>query len=295
MVLAERQHGIVAHHQLLAMGFSASMVNRWVDGGRLFRRYRGVFSTGRSVISQEGHWLAAVLAIGRGAFLSHGSAGQLQGLISRRERLALHVSIQGRKRREVPGIVTHRPRNLDFRDTTTRLQIPTTTAARTVWDLASTLSSLQTRRAFERAEGSDMPIRPRLAQLLEASPNRRGAGKIRQLLAELPLPLSETRSWLEGLLLTTCRDHGLPLPAVNVPLLGYEVDFLWPEARFVVEADGGDHLNPEQRDRDNARDITLGRAGYLVRRYSSGAMGNGEAVTGEVLAILAERLPNNQP
>jgi very-short-patch-repair endonuclease len=85
------------------------------------------------------------------------------------------------------------------------------------------------------------------------------------------------------------------VPAVDVPLLGYEVDFLWPEARFVVEADGGDHLDPEQRDKDNARDIALGRAGYLVRRYSSGAMGSGEAVARDVLAILAEPLHGNWP
>jgi very-short-patch-repair endonuclease len=102
------------------------------------------------------------------------------------------------------------------------------------------------------------------------------------------LPLAETRTWLEELLLTICRDHSLPLPAVNVQVLGYEVDFLWPAARFVVEADGGDHRG-RQRDRDNQRDITLARAGYLVRRYSSRAMGDERAVATEVLEILAER------
>ena len=173
---------------------------------------------------------------------------------------------------------------------TARHRIAATTATRTVWDLATVFTALQTRRAFEQAEKLHLLQRPRLAQLLEASPSRKGAGTIRKLLAERPLPLAETRSWLEELLMRICRDHGLPVPAVSVPLLGYEVDFLWPAAKFVVEADGGDHLDRAQRDEDNSRDIAFGRAGYLVRRYSSGAMADEDAVAAEVLEILAERL-----
>jgi hypothetical protein len=130
-----------------------------------------------------------------------------------------------------------------------------------------------------------------MAELLSASPNRKGAGVIRKLLAESPLPLAETRSWLEELLVFTCREHSLPLPAINVPLLGHEVDFLWPDARYVVEADGSDHLDPVQRDSDNDRDIALARAGYLVRRYSYRAMLRRREVAAEVLTILRERIP----
>ncbi len=78
---------------------------------------------------------------------------------------------------------------------------------------------------------------------------------------------------------------------MNVPPLGYEVDFLWERQRFVIEADGGDHLHPSQRDRDNERDAALGRAGYLVRRYSSRAMRREVAVAEEVRSTLAERKP----
>ena len=288
--IAARQHGIVSRGQLLDLGFAGSTIHGWLRAGHLHRLHRGVYSVGHTLVSQEGRWLAAVLASGPGSFLSHGPAGQLQGIVSRRERLALHVSLLASSDRRPKGIVTHRPRSLDPRDTTTRLRIPTTTPTRTVWDLATTLPPLQTRRAFEQAEKLHLLIRPRLAQLLAASPSRKGAGTIRELLADRPLPLAETRSWLEELLLRICGDHGLPVPAVNVPLLGYEVDFLWPAARFVVEADGSDHLDPGRRDQDNERDIALGRAGYLVRRYSYRAMGREESVATEVLEILAERL-----
>ena len=74
-----------------------------------------------------------------------------------------------------------------------------------------------------------------------------------------------------------------------MPLLGWEVDFLWERERLVVEADGGDHLAPRQRDRDNERDATLGRAGYLVRRYGPTPARKRSGFAAELTAILAER------
>jgi hypothetical protein len=121
-------------------------------------------------------------------------------------------------------VVTHVSRNLDPRDVTGHLGIPTTTGTRTVWDLATVLSPTGLRRAFEQAEKLRILDRERLRALLAASPSRKGAGLIRRLLAEAALPLEETRSRLEELILELCRDEGLPLPAVNVPLLGWEVD-----------------------------------------------------------------------
>ena len=140
------------------------------------------------------------------------------------------------------------------RDVTRHLGIPTTTGTRTVWDLATVLSPTGLRRAFEQAEKLRVLDRERLRALLAASPSRKGAGLIRRLLAETALPLGETRSRLEELILELCRDEGVPLPAVNVPLLGWEVDFLWEREWFVVEADGGDHLQPAAaRPRQRAR------------------------------------------
>lgn len=204
--------------------------------------------------------------------------------------VALHVSCSNHGNRAPAGIVTHRPRSLPPADTTVRLGIPVTTPTRTVWDLATCLSPAPLRRAFEQAEKFRLLDRQRLGALLAATPNHRGAGTLRALLTERSIPLSETRSWLEDLALKTCRDHGLPRPAVNVPVLGCEVDLLWEAAAFVVEADGDDHLSPSQRDRDNERDVALARGGYLVRRYSSRAMSRADEVAAEIAAILAERL-----
>lgn len=288
--LAARQHGIVARRQLLLGGFSTDQVKGLVRAGVLHPIHRGVYAVGHANVSREGRWMAAVLATGPDSVLSHTPAGQLQGIVGHRERAALHVSVPGRNGRSIAGIITHRPRALPPADTTVRLGIPVTTGTRTVWDLATVLSPIALRRAFEQAEKLGALDRERLAALLAAQPNHRGTGALRELVGDPPLPLGETRSRLEEIVLEVCRDHSLPPPAVNVPLLGFEVDFLWEEARFVVEADGAGHLSRPQRDRDNERDIALGRAGYLVRRYTSRAIGRGGAVATEIASVLAERL-----
>ncbi len=289
-VVAARQHGVISRRQLRELGAPASRVQRWAADGHLHRVFRGVYAVGHARISAEGRWMAAVLACGPGAFLSHGPGGQLLGIVGRRERPALHVSLAGGADRSPAGIVTHRPRELEPADTTVRHGIPVTTGTRTVWDLAATLTALQTRRAFEQAEKLGLLDRSRLGALRTAAPNRRGAGVVRALLAERQLPLAETRSRLEEIVLEICHDAGLPLPLVNVPLLGWEVDFLWPAAQLVVEADGGDHLLAARRDRDNERDAALGRAGYLVRRFSFPATRDRDAVAAELRGLLAERL-----
>lgn len=288
--VAARQHGVVDLEDLARAGVPRVTAALWVLEGRLHRLYPGVFSVmPPQLLSAEGHWLAGVKASGSRAALSHAPAGQLQWIVDRALRRALHVTIDDRTRRRPRGIVIHRPRVISPVDVTERVGIPVTTPTRTVWDLAATDLPSVTRRAYERAEARGSIDREHLKALLDACPNHPGAGLIRRLLAQRHLPLEAVRTWLEGLLLHVCSEYGLPLPAVNVPLLGYEADFLWERERFVVEADGGDHLTPRQRDKDNERDFVFGRADYLVRRYSSRAMEREAAVAQEVMSILEKR------
>ena len=228
-----------------------------------------------------------MLACGPGAALSFGAAGQCRGILPARQRFAVHVSVPRSSGANPDGVAVHRVRSLT--DVSLHRGIPTTTATRTVWDLASVLTPLQVRRAFEQAEKLRVLDRERLAALRAAAPSRRGAAVIRQLLAEAPLPLEATRSWLEEVIAETCRDNSLPPPAINAPLLGWEVDFLWERERFVVEADGGDHLSRRQRRIDNERDAQLGRAGFLVRRFEYHAAVDRDAVAAELVLILRER------
>lgn len=288
--IAARQHAVVTRAGLLAAGCASSTIDDWVRVGHLHRIHRGVYSiVPPSMLTREGCWLAAVLACGKGSALSHEAAGQLAWIIDAARRVGLHVSVPGDRRPRVPGVVTHRPVALEPIDLTTRRGIPTTTRTRTVWDLAYVLSPAGTRRAFHQAEKRHDLDRRRLRALVESAPSRRGSGTIRELLLAGSIPLDRTRSTLEDIIVELCDEHALPMPQVNVQLLGYEVDFLWERERFVIEADGGDHLNEEQRDKDNARDAALTRARYLVRRFTWWAVRDRRAVAAEILAVLKER------
>ena len=288
--IARRQHGVITYGQLVDAGLSPSTISRWAQAGHLHRLHRGVYAVGHTNLSRHGRWLAAVLACGGDAALSHGASARLQTLELTSRLGTIHVSVPAGSKRRPPGILVHRPRRLEAVDVTTRFAIPTTTATRTLFDLASTVSPRELRGLFERAEYLEALDRPRLRALLDGATGRRGLGTLRDLLGFRPLPLAETRSRLERIVLGICRTHDLPVPLVNVPLLGYVADFLWPAARFAVEADGGHHRGA-QRDRDNARDVLHGRAGYLVRRYSGEALADEAAVAAEILEILRERLP----
>ena len=287
--LAARQHGVVATRQLVELGVGRSTIRSWVGSARLHPLHRGVFAVGHRRLTPDGIWMAAVLACPHGSALGYTAAGKHRGILRRSERVAAHVIVPGTSKLSVPGIVTHSTRDLPLTDVSLHRGIPTTTATRTVWDLASVLTPLQVRRAFEQAEKLRVLDRERLEALRAAAPSRRGAAVIRQLLAEAPLPLEATRSWLEEVIVETCRDNSLPLPAIAVPLLGWEVDFLWERERFVVEADGGDHLSRRQRRLDNERDAQLGRAGLLVRRFEYHAAIDRSAVAAEIVLILRER------
>jgi very-short-patch-repair endonuclease len=281
---------VITLDDLRDAGVPPSTARGWAASGRIHRLHRGVFTVVPPVLlSQEGRWLAAVLACGRGAVLSHGAAAQLLGILPRRDRPGIHVSLVDRRRIRPAGIIIHRPRRLERCDLITRRRIPVTSATRTIFDQASRTGASDLRAQFEQAEYLELLDRPRLNELLTDATGRRGLGHLGELAGFTPLPLSRVRSGLERIVLTLCRTHSLPTPAVNVPLLGYEVDFLWEAARLVVEADGGRHVG-ERRERDNERDLALQRAGYLVRRYTEQALGDADAIAGELLAILRERL-----
>lgn len=287
--IVQRQYGVLSTQQLRAAGLSSATITEWVAAGHLHRLRRGVYAVGRSNVAREGQFMAAVLVGGAGAVLSHTSAARHLGLDRTQAAGTIHLSLPRSNKRQPRGILVHRPRSLEPIDVTKRFSIPTTTATRTLFDLTASLSANELRKRFERAEFLEILDRARLRALLAGSTGHKGLGNLRTLAGYKPLPLSRIRSRLEGIILLTCRTYSLPLPAVNVPLLDYEVDFLWPEAHFVVEADGGQHRG-EQRSKDNERDVTLARAGYLVRRYSEEVLGDERSLAAEIRDILRERL-----
>jgi very-short-patch-repair endonuclease len=265
--LAARQHGVVAHRQLIELGLRPKAIQYRLATGRLHRVYPGVYAVGHRALSRHGRWLAAVLACGEQALLSHRSAAALWGL-RRGAPGRIDVTAPGRSRHGLPGIAVHRVRRLHPDDRARRESIPVASVARTLLDLAEVLGSQELERAFEDAERLRLLDLRAIDGVMRRSRGRRGLRPLRKLLADLA-PAPHTRSELERSFVELCRDHELRAPGINALVNGYEVDMLWPEQRVIVELDGhAFHHTRAAFERDRLRDAALQLAGYRVVRLT---------------------------
>ena len=211
--------------------------------------------------------MAAVLACGPRAVLSHRSAGRLWGLMQSSSSY-IEVTATGRSKREA-GIVVHRSRVLHPDDRTTLHGIPVTSLARTVVDLAEVLHPGRLPDALHQAEVRRLlDLRAIKAALGRVPGRRRGAALLEALAAYRP-ENHATESEGERLLLQLCRDHQLPMPRSNQLVNGYRVDALWPEARLAVEFDGAEfHHTRRAFHADRLRDRALAADGIQVLRVT---------------------------
>jgi very-short-patch-repair endonuclease len=266
--LAHRQHGRVAHRQLRELGFTTEAIRRRVESRRLIRLYRGVYAVGHASETAHGAWIAAVLACGDGAVLSHRSAAALYGILSD-ARATIDVTTK-RGRAGHPGIRLHRVRTLHEEDVTVVDGIPVTSVARTLLDLAETVPLRLLRRAVEQAEKLGLFDLTAVERVIARSSGRRGVKPLRAVLAERIVP-ADVRSELERLLPEICRAAGLPQPALNVSVAGRVVDALFAREKVVVELDGYRwHRSPAELERDDETIVALKLAGYRVLRFTYG-------------------------
>lgn len=267
--LAERQHGVVSIEQLLATGLGHGAIKYRMRCGRLHRLYRGVYAVGHRRLSREGRWLAAVLALGPGAALSHSSAAALRDL-RRSDAAQIHVTVpSGAGRLKRRGIVVHRSRTLRADDVQTIDGIPVTTVARTLLDLAGRLADGPLERVVERAQTLRWFDARAVSTVIERAPTRPGATKLARVIARIADEPVLTRSQLEIRMRDLLDAHDLERPAVNAFVDGREVDFLWRRLRLIVETDGHEtHGTRSAFERDRARDARLTMLGYRVVRFT---------------------------
>jgi predicted transcriptional regulator of viral defense system len=267
--LAARQHGVVARRQLLELGLTRLMVQRRLERHHLLALHRGVYAVGHRRLRREGHWLAAVLAAGAGAALSHRDAAALHGLRPA-ERTTVDVTVAGQRR--VPGIQMHRVARLDGEDATVVDGIAVTTVARTLVDLAAVVSPQVLVKALEEAERSHRLDVREIEAVLGRTRTRNGGGHaaMRRALTELARAgTTVTRSWMEDRFLSLLDAHGLPRPLTNQWTNAMEVDACWPQARLVVELDGWDaHRTRQAFQRDRIRSNDLQAEGWSVLRFT---------------------------
>jgi very-short-patch-repair endonuclease len=267
--IAAAQWGVVARAQLTAIGVPARTVDSWVRAERLHVLHRGVYAVGHRVLRVEGRRLAAVLACGPGAALSHRSAADHWGLL-RTERTRVDVTT-ARTRRAIPGIDLHRSRSLDARDTTSHEAIPITTVARTLLDLAATVRHHRLERALAQAERLQLYDHGAITDVIARANGHRGKTPLARATAGEP---RLTRSELEARFLALVRTAGLPEPLSNFTLDALdhgpcEVDYYWPSHRLIVETDGWEaHGTKAAFKSDRRRDAALTSLGHRVMRFT---------------------------
>jgi very-short-patch-repair endonuclease len=268
--LAERQHGVVATYQLEPLGLGRSAVSGRAASGRLHRVHRGVYAVGYRRLTQRGRWMAAVLACGPEAVLSHRDAAALLGLRpDTRRKVDISVPSAARSR---AGIDVHVSGTLCELDVTACEGIPCTTVARTLLDLGDVVDRRGVERAVEQAEILRLFDLGEVEEVIGRAGPRRGAGVLRAVIDDW-VGQGLTASELEERFLNLCRRARLPQPAVNawLPLAGEEVkaDFVWRTERLVVETDGrASHGTRQAFESDRLRDQRLAVAGYRIVRFT---------------------------
>lgn len=266
--IAARQHGLVTRRQLLLAGLSARMIEGLVKSKRLRALHRGVYLVAPAELPRTRD-MAAVLACGPAARLSHRSAAAVWGMAPERDR-ASDVEVTGRSgtRCRRPGIRLYRVAG-DGRDETTVVDgIPITTPARTLIDLARILPSRELEQAAARAERLGL-IRPgELASIVRRYRGRRGMRMLQSLIDRQAGP-ALTRSEAEARFRDEVRRFRLPPPETNVVVAGYELDFLWRPAGLAVEIDGHRfHSRRHSFENDRRRDAALAAVGIQVIRIT---------------------------
>jgi len=264
--LVRRQHGVVARRQLLGLGLTAMAIRHRVKRGRLFPVRRGVYAVGRPQITREGRWMAAALACGELALLSHRSAAALWGF-GEEHPAYIEVSLRRHCKVRRPGIRTHDRPGLWNRDVGTHLGIPVTTPVRTFLDLAAVTGPKTLERAINEADKLDVIDADSLRRALDDHPGQPGIRLLRHVLDKDTFRLSDDE--LERLFRPLAASAGLPVPLTKHRVNKFEVDFYWPDLGLVVETDGWRyHRTPSAQSRDALRFQTHVANGLTPLRFS---------------------------
>jgi hypothetical protein len=298
--LANKQHGVFSVDQWRELGLTAAALRDRTAAGRYHRVHHTVYSlVPKKLLKREGLYMAAVLACGPGAVLSHRSAAVLHGL---RDwgHTKIEVTVPRRSARAHPGVAVHRSTTLTDKDVAVVNNIPCTSLHRTLLDLGDVVTQRQLERAFDQADTLEALDLVAIDDQLARNPTRPGAKACRQVLATHYIGSTPTWSDNEELLLSITRGLGLPDPETNKFIVlddggpAIRVDFVWRDQRVIVEADSDKwHRSKQRQEIDRRRDQRLTAAGWTVIRTSWRQMKHDpDALRTVLLKLLGPASPN---
>jgi very-short-patch-repair endonuclease len=285
--LAGRQHGVAARRQLLGLGLGSRSIEHRLECGRLHPVHRGVYAVGHRLLTDDGWRMAAVLAAGPRAVVSHLDAAVVHDLL-RSSRAMTEVTTPYR-RKPSPGIRAHYAL-LPPDEITTVRNIPVTTVPRTILDLAAVRPREDVERALHESEVQRLTDKLSLPDLLERYPRRAGTRVVRAMIAERR---SVPKNVFERAFAAFLRRYRLPRPETNIWLTvgghAHEIDCLWRAQRLVVELDGrAAHDTARAFEKDRAKDRRLTVAGWRPLRVTWKQLHGGPAqLAGDLRVLLA--------
>jgi very-short-patch-repair endonuclease len=263
--IANRQFGHVTRHQLLDLDVPPRSITRWVQTGRLIQVHAGVYAVGHQQRTAIAVAMAAVLACGDQAVLSHDSAAALWG-VGTWPPLPEVTAPHHRRRNSINA---HRTETLTPKDIRRHRNIRVTSPSRTILDIQAHLTDDQLVRAVNEL---------RLQKHLRATELDRLLTRSKRISNLIDPQQEPTRSTMEDRFLAFCRTHGLPEPKLNVKLFGHEVDALFEQEKVIVELDSWTHHKERQNfESDRERDAVAAEHGYLTVRVTWARM-TGQAV-----------------
>ena len=262
--IAGRQHGTITTAQLIRAGLGYPAIGKRAANGRLHRRYPGVYAVGQPRLSQQGEWMAAILACGPGACLASLNAAVHERLWRRRVT-GIYVLVPTRHRGP-KGVQVQRCRRLDARDVTRRDGIPVTTVPRTLVDLSDALTPHQLANVIHEAAFRKLFDEHAVRAAMTRANGRHNLHVLSKALELNKAGSAGTRSELEDRFLALTSKSGLPEPLVNTKIENLEVDFHWPDLNLIVEVDGPGHTRPRTQHEDHERDQSLRAAGHTILR-----------------------------
>lgn len=285
--LAEDQHGVVSSEQLRKIGYTPQAIHHRIKTGRLHPLHHGVYAVGRPYATDHGRWMAAVIACGAGAVLSHSSAAALWR-IGPEEGDLIDLSLPSLSRRRRPGLRIHQRPSLRPRDVTAEYGIPVTTPVQTLIDMTLRLDRSGVERMINEADKYNLANPPQIRRALDERAGERGVAQLRHILDRRTFRL--TKEELERRFLPLAAKAGLPVPLTGQWVNEFEVDFYWPDLGLVVETDGlRYHRTPAEQARDRLRDQAHTAAGLVPLRFTHEQVRYEPEYVARILAQTASR------
>jgi very-short-patch-repair endonuclease len=261
--IARDQEGVVARAQLERAGFNRWAIDRALRSGRLHLIHKGVYSTQAPELATEDALLiAALMAAGDGAVLSHGTAAWRWQIIAAPPR---KVELAVPRDRTAPiGVRLFRSQ---FRpgDLILDARFPSTSVPRTLLDLAARYDRRALLKALAEAEFHHDTRPADIERTLRRG--HPGSANLRAALKAHAPGHGQVKSNLERRFRRLLIKNRIELPLRNQPLGPWTIDCLWPDRRVAVELDGRQHERPHEADSDDDRDLWLRRNRYISRRY----------------------------